>query len=384
MSSSIEQRCEDTKVQDLERTIKHHKAVAASNLSKVVKLEQELQAERKKQKEYEEKVKAVNDITTVQTQQEQKGDKKEVDEDALGALRKKEEELEEALQNLQETEERLREQETKREETQRNLDLLKKAVKKGSETPTKSAEDLDAYFDQVIRLSEELSVVEAKCRQQEKEISKLKRVEKRAEELEEENVQAATKLSETEGAIKMLQTEVKKAQRLVQKRTTDGGETTDSRDSKLASGGATNAEEKLKRTIRELNDKLAARDEEVKALKLGDHPFSKSPTSPTDSMTASLTEITSLKHELKEKEQEIRNLRVQVGSVEEALQQERTLKKEKENLTREIARLSQEKQALADHSKRQSHHVLELKEKLKTSQVQVLAPSINAIMCSCM
>ena len=310
--------------------------------------------------ESEERLKVVSDTTTASREQEEKEANEDINEVMVNELRKKEQELEEVQQQLQETEERLYEQETKREESQRGLETLKKTLKKSE---TKSTADLDTYFEQITNLSEELTALHTKSEKQDKDISASKRVEKRAEELEKENLQAATRLSETEAEIKLLQAEVMRAQQLGGKKSTETEPPVKAGSSSRDTGVST--EEKLQQEISNLKDKLKARDEELHAIKHGDSPLSNPPTSPTDSMKDSTGEVAALKLKLKEKEQEIQNLKVQVGSVEKTLQQHKTLQGESEKLSREIAKLNQEKQALSEHSKKQSHQVLGLKQKLE-------------------
>jgi DNA repair exonuclease SbcCD ATPase subunit len=111
----------------------------------------------------------------------------------------------------------------------------------------------------------------------------------------------------------------------------------------------------LRQEIRDLKDKLKARDEEVSDLKKhGDNPLSNPPFSPTNSVEASTVEVATLKKKLKEKEQEVQNLKAQVGAVEGVLKQGQHLHKESEKLKQEIEKLKQDKQTLQDHSKKQS------------------------------
>ena len=324
------------KIQGLQQTVKSYKA-------KVVELEQQLQ-----QKETER-------LDHAPQQLETKGGNELV-------INKLKQELEDAQQQCKETEEHLREQETKREESQRSLESLQKAMKQLETCSSKSESDLDAYFEQILKLSEELTTLKTKSEEQKKEIETLKRVEKSAERIEKENVEAATKLSETEAEIKMLQAEVVKAQQLKEKRSSETelpvvAENEDTR---------AHIEEKLRQEIFDLKEKLKARDEELHDVKQQhmDNPLSNPLTSPTDSMKSSTGEVTTLKMKLKEREHELQNMKMQVGTVEGVLQQQ---KEEREKLAQEKKKLTHDKQSLTEHMKMQSQEVFSLKQKLHVS-----------------
>ena len=323
--------------------------------TKVAQLKQQLHEETQKRTEYEKKLAS----TAVVPQP--------MDDTSELVVNKLKQELEDAQQQCEETEERLREQETKREESQRSLESLQKAMKKLETCSSKSKSDLDTYFEQILKLSEELTTLKTVSEQQKKEIETLKRVEKSAERIEKENVQAATKLSEKEAEIELLQAEVVKAQQLKEKRSSETelplmAESGDTRSPKGGSHGV----EKLKQEIFDLKEKLKARDEELRDVKQqhGDNPLSNPLVSPTDSMKSSTGEVATLKMKLREREQELQNMKMQVGSVEEVLQQH---KEEREKLAQENKKLTQEKQSLKEHMKMQSQEVFSLKQKLHVS-----------------
>ena len=203
-------------------------------------------------------------------------------------------------------------------------------------------------------MTEELNAVYTQSEQQKKEIAGLKRVVENAEKMEAAYVQTMTKLSETEADVKRLQTELSKAERAEDKRSKEVS-------SHSTGVSSSDGEEKLRQEIRDLKDKLKARDEEVSDLKKhGDNPLSNPPFSPTNSVEASTVEVATLK---KEKEQEVQNLK------EGDLKQGQHLRKESDKLKQEIEKLKQDKQTLQDHSKRQSQEVFALKQKLEILQV---------------
>ena len=173
---------------------------------------------------------------------------------------------------------------------------------------------------------------------------------------------AAKKLSEKEAEIELLQAEVVKAQQLKEKRSSERELPV------VADNGDTrgHVEEKLRKKILELTEKLKARDEELRDVKQqhGDNSLSNPLTSPTDSMKSTTGEVTTLKMKLKEKEQELQNMKSQVGSAERVRQQH---KEEREKLAQENKKLAQDKQFLIEHMKMQSQDIFSLKQKLHVS-----------------
>ena len=134
-------------------------------------------------------------------------------EKKLKELKKKCVDMEEELKR---TAERLGEQERKREESQRKAEEYHKMLKQKSHTLTqKQNEDFDVYFDQVTKLTIELTELNDKSAKQKKEMERLQRMEKRAEQIEEENVKAVSELSRQELEMK-LHKEIPASQKLTE------------------------------------------------------------------------------------------------------------------------------------------------------------------------
>lgn len=351
----------DEKIQRMQRTINSYERLLADTQSKMVKLEKRLEEEVEKGKEQRMMVHIPKHIvrksSTEETmppdleehhqqdliaakrdeaahlgaetaklqaqiadlQVELKHKTKEVEEKAHEITKKEEE--------LNEMRERLEEQEAKREESQRRFESLERVAK---QTPSaKATHDLDVYFDQLIKITEELTDLKAKKEKQEKELDRLKNLVKRAEEIDKANVVAVTQLSQREQEIKQLQRGVQVQQIGVPTEASEGGEAT--------------------HMVKEDRGKLEPSSQRA------------------ESVMSSATEVESLRRTLQEKDQKIQNLETQVRSLQPTLQETTKLSRE---LKREREKLTQEKKSLVDHSKKQSAVVFDLRQKLETSQVR--------------
>ena len=322
--------------------------------SKVLELEQRLLEEQKLRLETEENLKLMSEVP---------GERHKKDDDIANELRQKEEELSEVKHHLERIEEQLQEQETKREECQRSLDTLQKSYKK-LESSTKSSAELEDYFDLVTKNSELLSIVEKQLEEEKKKTTELKKVVDNADRIEPVYVQTTESLSKAEAEIKQLQAQIARLQQVQDETIVHVEDKENTGLSRSEAGKASKDAGKMKQQIHDLKEKLAARDDELSELKTkqGNSPLSNPPTTPTESMKESSEEVTTLKLKLKEKRQEIQNMRAQVGSMQGILQQKEALKKESDDLKLETMKLS-------EHIKKQSHEVLKLKGELETSNV---------------
>ena len=250
---------------------------------------------------------------------------------------------------LTEIKERLEEQETKREESQHKVELMEKGMKKAAAegTSPKALQQIETYFEQLISLTQEFSELKIQNEKQKKELENLRKLEKRAKELEEGNFQAATELSQREEELKQLHEVAIQQHTAVEP----------SREVR-----------KLERKVKELQDKLEEKQEEIQALKRGETPFD-DPLGASESVLSSVKDMTTLRIKVKEQQKEINNLRMQIEAVTPALHEKDQLSKERERRQREREELEKDKQILVDHTEKQSQIVLALKRQLEASQV---------------
>ena len=378
----------DEKIQRLQGTISSFERLLRHTQGKIVKLEQQLKEEVERRKEYERLVvpipeptaegapteEVVQDLALHHHQDLTRAKKDENEpltaesdglqdqithlqtelEKSAREVGAKAQEIAKKEDELKEMRERLEEQEAKREESQRKCELLEKAVKQ--EAPSaKATQDLDMYFTQLLKITEELTDLKVENEKQKKALDRLKNLEKRAEEMEEENVEAATELSRQEKEIKHLQKEIQVQQFGVSTEVAEEGAPTH----------MVKQERRLQQKVRELEEKLKGKDEEIETLKKGISPISQPLGEGDESLMSSVTDVhvASLRKKLQEKEQEVQNLKAQVRSVAPALhEKDQLLRQEREKLT-------QEKKTLVDHSKKQSKTVRDLKQQLETTQV---------------
>ena len=350
------QMTKDEKIQRMQFTISSYERLLADTQSKMVKLERRLEEEVEKGKEHEimsehipkpiaRRSSTEEGMPDVEVHHQQDFTAAKRDNDShLGAetaklqaqitvlqfelknktkeVEAKAHELTEKEEELKEMKERLEEQEVKREESQSKCELLEKVAK---QTPsTKANQDLDTYFDQLIRITKELSELKAEKEKQKKELDRLRHLEKRAEDMEKANVVAVTELSQKEQELKQLQRGVQVQQISV----------------------STEASEEVE-TVHM-----------VKEGKGKSEPFSEG----AESVMSSATEVEYLRKQLQEKDREIQNLVTQVRAVQPALQEK---DKESRELKREREKLTQEKKRLVDYSKQQSERVRDLRQKIE-------------------
>ena len=112
------------------------------------------------------------------------------------SLREKEQEIEEKLQSIEDFHQKV-------EQRDRQLDYLKKPSNEAELSP-KALEEYDLYFDHVLKLTEELTDLEATVKKQQQQLEKLQNLVERAERMEEQATRGAVELSEKDQEIKKL------------------------------------------------------------------------------------------------------------------------------------------------------------------------------------
>ena len=111
--------------------------------------------------------------------------------------------IEEKEQEIQAKAQAIEDYHSKVEERDRQLDSLKKPRNQAELSP-KALEEYDMYFEQVLKLTEALTVSEAVVTKLERELEKHEKLIKRAEVIEEQAAQGALELSKKEQQIKEL------------------------------------------------------------------------------------------------------------------------------------------------------------------------------------
>ena len=111
--------------------------------------------------------------------------------------------IEEKEQEIQAKAQAIEDYHSKVEERDRQLDSLKKPRNQAELSP-KALEEYDMYFEQVLKLTEALTVSEAEVKKQERELEKREKLIKRAEVIEEQAAQGVLELSKKEQQIKEL------------------------------------------------------------------------------------------------------------------------------------------------------------------------------------
>jgi len=111
--------------------------------------------------------------------------------------------IEEKEQEIQEKAQAIEDFHSKVEQRDRQLDSLKKPQNEAELSP-KALEQYDMYFEQVLKLTEALSVSEDEVKKLEQELEKREKLIKRAEEMEEQVAQGVLELSKKEQQIKEL------------------------------------------------------------------------------------------------------------------------------------------------------------------------------------
>ena len=109
--------------------------------------------------------------------------------------------IEEKEQEIQAKAQAIEDYHSKVEQRDRQLDSLKKPQTQAELSP-KALEEYDMYFDQVLKLTEALTVSEAEVKKLEQELEKREKLIKRAEVIEEQAAQGALELSKKEQQIK--------------------------------------------------------------------------------------------------------------------------------------------------------------------------------------
>ena len=351
---------QENTVAESERKRHGQQRIAKSYEEKMKKLEHRLEEETKSKSALEAQLQAAVDAAADQREQDR-------NHDLETQLQKKGEEMEKLAKELQSAQERLLvvqeqlcEQERKREESQQKLELLQKSTKTAVH-PAKSPEYLEEYFDSVTKVCEELTDWKMKCGDREREIEKLNRVVKNAERMEAEYVEVTKRLSEV--TVKATSDgRVEPGSERVRARASTG----DDGDSQ-----GNQPVRRLKREVRELKEKLASRDEELRRSREGKTRFVEDPFSPTDSMAAADTSVVvGLKLKLQERERELQNLQKQVSSMELVLLESKELKKTAGRYRSENEKLTRERDTIKGHIMTQSHHVMTLKKQLEASQTK--------------
>ena len=374
------QMSNEEKIQRLQSTISNYEKLQKDLKSKIMELEKRLQVEEEKSRRPAETMAHTPGAAVEELKQDPEVDHQEVRsmkegkfeganhstestalQEQIAELRQKLEQknreidekahaIAEKENELTEIKERLEEQETKREESQQKFELMEKTMKKTVEgTSPKASQELETYFEQLISLTQKFSELKIQSKEQEKELKNLRKIEERAKELEEGNLQAATELSQREEEMKQLHEVAIQQHTAVEP----------SREVK-----------KLERKVNELQDKLEERQKEIQALKKGETPFV-DPLGASLPVLSSVEDVTTLRIKVQEQQKEINNLRMQVGSVTPALREKEQLSKERERLQREQEELEKEKKILVDHTKKQSQAVLALRGQLEASQVRM-------------
>ena len=111
--------------------------------------------------------------------------------------------IEEKEQEIEEKAEAIEDYHSKVEQRDRQLDSLKKPQNEAELSP-KALEQYDVYFEQVLKLTEALSVSEDEVRKLEQELGRLEKLIKRAEVMEQQASHGALELSKKEQQIKEL------------------------------------------------------------------------------------------------------------------------------------------------------------------------------------
>ena len=357
---------QENTVAESERKRHGQQRIANSYEEKMKKLEHRLEEEAKSKSALEAQLQVAVDAADQQEQDR--------NHDLETQLQRKGEEMEKLAKELQTAQERLlavqeqlSEQERKREESQQKLELLQKSTKTAVH-PAKSPEYLEEYFDSVTKVCEELTDWKKKCGDREREIEKLNRVVKNAERMEAEYVEVTKRLSEV--TVKAVQPQVLPTSdgrvEPVSERVKARASTGDDGDSQ-----GNQSVRRLKREVRELKEKLASRDEELRTSREGKTRFVEDPLSPTDSMAAADTSVVvGLKLKLQERDRELQNLQKQVSSMELVLQESKELKKTAGRYRSENEKLTRERDTIKGHIMTQSHHVMTLKKQLEASQTK--------------
>ena len=386
------QMSNEEKIQRLQSTISNYEKLQKDLKSKIMELEKHLQKEEEKSRrpggtmahtpgaaveelkqdpevDHQEdrrsmkdgKFEGANHSTESTALQEQIADLRQNLEQKNREIDEKAHAIAEKENELTEIKERLEEQETKREESQHKFELMEKRMKKVAVegTSPKASQELETYFEQLISLTQEFSELKIQSKEQEKELKNLRKIEERAKELEEGNLQAATELSQREEEMKQLHEVAIQQHTAVEP----------SREVK-----------KLERKVKELQEKLEERQKEIQALKKGETPFV-DPLGASVPVLSSVKDVTTLRIKVQEQQKEINNLRMQVGSVTPALREKEQLSKERERLQREREELEKGKKILVDHTEKQSQVVLALRRQLEASQVRMYLIYLHNIFC---
>ena len=171
-------------------------SVKIERLRKTVDAYQRLQAD--KEKQLQDRTNEVDELSEVVARREQN----------IVDLESQIEELSEKVGDLSAN---VDDQSRKVKERDRQIDALRKGGK-ASAVNQKTEEELDDYFEQVVKLTEQVTHYEAETKKQEREMNRLKELEGRIDEFEQQVLDAGRQLSEKEEEIKSKDEEIRRLQ----------------------------------------------------------------------------------------------------------------------------------------------------------------------------
>ena len=288
---------------------------------------------------------------------------------------------EEAAKREQDLEELRKVSEAKVEERDRQIEQLSKQAGAGSEGK------FEEYFEQLTKLTEQVTLHEDTEAKLKRNIQELERVVERANEQEKHLTQAASDLSTAELEVKQLKEKVRKIS--IEVAPGDEGEPIqqglvaslmDKADElkvklqrvelprrevdreqarkleakfqeKLQEAKKQN-DEKWQKTVKDLQAKVGERDEQLKLLRATATRHESSLSTSSSISEVSITpedpevEVARLKKELREKERDYESLKVQLGSFERVASDERRIQAHSRGQSKEVFKLKQQVETL--------------------------------------